>query len=101
LCVGENPNIAQPFQRFSNQKTVLVVDDDDISQIVLVHQLRNLGLSARQTASGVETVSLVRENPDEFCLILMDVNIYLLPTSFQEVENTIDCSNQSKRNRKT
>ena len=26
---------------------------------------------------------------------------YLLPTSFQEVENTVDCSNQSKRNRKT
>ena len=29
------------------------------------------------------------------------LNSYLLPTSFQEVENTVDCSNQSKRNRKT
>ncbi len=71
----KNPNYAQSFQLFKNQRPVLVVDDDDISQGVLVYQLRSLGLSARQVATGAETINLVRENPGEFCLILMDVNM--------------------------
>ncbi len=58
-------------------------------------ETRNNGLSVKIFIPLA--VNEKREN-DNFITYLKS---YLLPTSFQEVENTVDCSSQSKRNRKT
>ena len=63
------------FLRFQDQKPALVVDDDDGSRNLMVQQLRTFGLSGLPVVSGVDVIDLIRDNPDDFSIILMDVNM--------------------------
>ena len=71
-------NNSQPIKysiQFPDQKPVLVADDNGFSQNLLVLQIRAFGLVGQPVASGVEVVEMVEADPDQFSLILMDINM--------------------------
>lgn len=54
-------------------KTVLVVEDDEISFLVLSEYLKHSNYKVVRAVNGKEAVSLVKNSKETFSLILMDI----------------------------
>ncbi len=70
-----SPARATAAQTFHQSRPVLVVEDDPINQMLLIRQLQKLGLSARGINSGLEATRVLAKAPEEFCLVLMDMQM--------------------------
>ena len=60
---------------FNNQKTILVVDDKPINRGVLSMQLRGFNILTRLASNGKEAVNLLKQHPDTFSLVFMDLHM--------------------------
>lgn len=72
-----NAIIADIPQTFENHK-VLIVEDNEINQLVIREQLRDIGLSADLAENGEEAVKFVQdayETGDIYSIILMDCHM--------------------------
>jgi len=72
------PGNLQPQQqplKFSNQKPVLIAEDSLVNRDLFILQLREFGLLARHVSNGKDAVELLKVQPDEFSLVLMDLNM--------------------------
>lgn len=58
-----------------NPISVLVVDDQEDVKDVLVQKVKRLGHEAFSTASPLEALDMIRENPDGIDLVLTDYNM--------------------------
>ncbi|MEI6291924.1 MAG: ATP-binding protein, partial [Chloroflexota bacterium] len=72
---GKNYPPIRYVVRFQNQKPVLIADDNGFSQNLLIQQIRTFGLAGQAAASGAEVIEMIKANPNEFSLILMDINM--------------------------
>ena len=52
---------------------VLIVDDELLCRNVLTMMLRTLGVEAASAEGGVEALNILRENPDKFDTVLLDI----------------------------
>ncbi len=59
-------------------KTVLVVEDDEISFLVLSEYLKKFKFKVVRACNGIEAVSLVKSREESFGLILMDILMPLM-----------------------
>ncbi|RLD81502.1 MAG: hypothetical protein DRJ10_06100 [Bacteroidetes bacterium] len=59
-------------------KTVLVVEDDEISFLVLSEYLKKFNFKVVRASNGIEAVSLVKSREEFFGLILMDILMPLM-----------------------
>ncbi len=59
-------------------KTVLVVEDDEISFLVLSEYLKKFKFKVVRASNGIEAVSLVKSREESFGLILMDILMPLM-----------------------
>ncbi len=72
------PGDSQPQQqplKFSNKKPVLIIEDSLVNRDLFILQLREFGLLARHVDNGKDAVELLKVQPDEFSLVLMDLNL--------------------------
>ncbi|MCX6054736.1 MAG: PAS domain S-box protein [Chloroflexi bacterium] len=60
---------------FSPQKSVLVVEDNTTNQMVILLQLKGFGIKAEAVDSGQKAVDHIRTHPEDFSLVLMDVQM--------------------------
>jgi CheY-like chemotaxis protein len=60
---------------FPGQKPVLIAEDNETNRGLMVHQLREMGLTAQSVSSGQEAVNTILTKPDEFSLVLMDLHM--------------------------
>lgn len=58
-------------------QTVLLVEDDDISQMIATHWLQQEGFQVTQATSGKEALEKI-EQQEAFSLILMDLNMPMM-----------------------
>jgi CheY-like chemotaxis protein len=58
----------------ASQLNILIVEDDEISEILLEEELRKTGNKIQKARSGIEAVEISRNNPD-IDLILMDIRM--------------------------
>lgn len=63
-----------PKLNILSEKKVLIVDDNDINRQVLMIQCHNLGMETILTASGRETLSLLKDQP-ELDLAILDMQM--------------------------
>ncbi len=57
------------------EKQVLIVDDDETSQIILVSQLEEFSLNVDVACSGEEALKLLEQNTQTYDVVLMDWNM--------------------------
>ena len=55
--------------------TVLIADDDEVLRALARWVVENSGARAVTARDGVEAVTLFRERPNDFCLVLMDLTM--------------------------
>ncbi len=60
---------------FQTQRPVLIVEDNQINQRLLAHQLNSLGLNSLTASTGGEALEMHHVYHDELCLILMDMQM--------------------------
>ena len=56
-----------------NNKKILLVEDDDISQFLIKKMLENLSLDVTIVSNGIEALSILSQ--EKFHLILMDIEM--------------------------
>lgn len=56
-------------------KKVLVVEDDELSQFVLVEMCRELGFHCMTADGGKQAIKVVAENADKIGIVLMDIHM--------------------------
>lgn len=56
----------------SKEKTILVVDDDRMSQMLLQHNLMELGYVAEGASGGDEAMKLLSADPERFDVVVLD-----------------------------
>lgn len=56
-------------------KRILVAEDQAVNQDVLMRLLREIGHNVRAVNNGLEALDVLQHNPDEFDLILMDIQM--------------------------
>ena len=78
IPVSEKLNRIPPSPTFRENKPILVADDDEISQDVLSHQVRSLGLEVLTVSNGLEAFTKISNEPNGFCMVLMDVNMSVM-----------------------
>ena len=84
--VQENAEGAPPEQEllkadrppFKNLKPVLVVEDNLLNRDLISLQLRELGLNASHATNGRDAVELLKFQPDEYSIVLMDLNMPIM-----------------------
>lgn len=55
------------------EQMILVVDDDEPSARLLGRYLESLGQSSRMVTSGAEALETLRDEPDAFAMVLLDL----------------------------
>ncbi|MGM0375970.1 MAG: response regulator [Bacteroidota bacterium] len=77
LFFGEEEGDATLEQTYATRKNknVLLVEDNPINQKITETMLERIGISTTLVQNGQEAVDLVVKDPDEFDLILMDVQM--------------------------
>lgn len=68
------PAVAMQSQRL-HRLSILVAEDNEINQLVLREMLEREGASLTVVGNGLLAVEAVKENPDAFDLVLMDVQM--------------------------
>ncbi|MBK6794440.1 MAG: PAS domain S-box protein [Anaerolineales bacterium] len=63
------------WKDFSNQRPILIVEDNLVNRDLLSMQLREFGITSRHAGNGREAVELLQVDPDAFSLVLMDLNM--------------------------
>ncbi|MFN8400260.1 MAG: PAS domain S-box protein [Anaerolineales bacterium] len=63
---------------FKNLKPVLVVEDNLLNRDLISLQLRELGLNASHATNGRDAVELLKFQPDEYSIVLMDLNMPIM-----------------------
>ena len=81
-------------------KTVLVVEDDEISFLVLFEHLKKYNCSVVRAVNGIEAVTLVKNKKEPFDLILMDILMPLMngfeaAATIKKINNNIPIIAQS------
>lgn len=62
-------------ESYSDQKPILIVEDNPVNRDLFFLQLRHFGVKTQFATNGKEAVELVRADPDAFTLILMDLQM--------------------------
>jgi PAS domain S-box-containing protein len=75
LAPGDKLSRNRTAPAFSGHKPVLIVEDNETNRGLMVHQLREMGLTAQSVASGQEAVNTILAKPEEFSLALMDLHM--------------------------
>jgi len=57
------------------KNTVLIVDDEQIVLNVGTLMIEKLGYRVLQARSGMEASQILKENKDDICLVLLDINM--------------------------
>ena len=57
------------------KNTILFVDDDQIVLNVGTLMIKKLGYAVLQAESGKEASQILKDNKDDICMVLLDVNI--------------------------
>jgi len=65
-------------QKYTIHKSVLIVEDNLVNRDLLTLQLREFGLVSQQATNGRDAVELLATNPDEYLLVLMDLNMPIM-----------------------
>ncbi len=65
---------AQSTKNETRKLKILIVEDDKVSEILLIKMVEGLAKTIIKTTSGVEAVEACRKNPD-IDLVLMDINM--------------------------
>lgn len=60
---------------YSNQRPILIVEDNLVNRDLLSMQLREFGLTSRHAGNGREALELLQVDPDAYSLVLMDLNM--------------------------
>lgn len=63
------------LNNYSSSKTVLVVEDDEISFLVLSEYLKQDNYTVERAVNGKEAVFLVKNSEYAFSLVLMDIKM--------------------------
>jgi CheY-like chemotaxis protein len=63
----------QNSKTFSNRKPILIVEDNQVNRIALLHMLKSLGYDADAASSGLEALTLLQQQHYE--LVLMDIQM--------------------------
>ncbi|MEI6291692.1 MAG: ATP-binding protein, partial [Chloroflexota bacterium] len=61
--------------KFESYKPVLIVENDMGSRNLFEQQLAIFGLKTIHTSNGLDAIELIKNNPDGFSLLLMDINM--------------------------
>ena len=56
-------------------KDVLVVEDDELSQFVIVEMCRELGFDCVTANDGIQAIELIKKNADTIGVVLMDLHM--------------------------
>ena len=59
----------------ASKKLILIAEDNIVNRDLFTLQLKEFGLYARHATNGQEAVELLKVLPDEFSLVLMDLNM--------------------------
>jgi len=80
LFFGEEEGVEAQKQLYTTRKNkkVLLVEDNPINQKITEKMLGRIGLSSTLVQNGQEALEMALANPDEFDLILMDVQMPVL-----------------------
>ena len=62
-------------QNYSDKKPVLIVEDITANRELFSLQLYQFGVGSRHVTNGKDAVELVQANPQEFSMILMDLQM--------------------------
>lgn len=54
---------------------MLLADDDGSIRKVIAKALRRFGMTVTEVGDGHEAVAVVREAPDRFCLVILDLSM--------------------------
>ena len=60
---------------YSDQKPVLIVEDNPVNRDLFSLQLRQFGLATQYVTNGKEAVELMQANPAAFSMVLMDLQM--------------------------
>ncbi len=60
---------------YSQQRPILIVEDNLVNRDLLSMQLREFGLTSRHAGNGREALELLQVDPDAYSLVLMDLNM--------------------------
>ena len=56
----------------------MIVDDDPFNRFTIGKLLERLGIPTSSASNGSEAIELIKENAEEYGMILMDVNMAIL-----------------------
>ncbi|HRK89925.1 MAG TPA: PAS domain S-box protein [Anaerolineales bacterium] len=73
--LSDLPEPEKASQIFKTDKSILIVEDNLVNRDLFTLQLREFGLVAKQATNGSEAVELLAVNPDDYLLVLMDLNM--------------------------
>ena len=60
---------------YSDQKPVLIVEDNPVNRDLFSLQLRQFGLATQYATNGKEAVDLMQANPAAYSMVLMDLQM--------------------------
>lgn len=67
--------MAQGKETIALSKTVLVVEDDELSQFVIVEMCRELGFTCLTANDGAQAIDMIEENAANIGVVLMDIHM--------------------------
>ncbi|MBN1967782.1 MAG: response regulator [Candidatus Delongbacteria bacterium] len=62
-------------QMFSGEGKILLVDDETILRKVASDMLEQFGFEVVQAENGIEAVEIFKKNPDDFSMVILDINM--------------------------
>ena len=79
--------------KYSNKKTILLIDDDEIMHTLIGEYLKKTGLNLISALNGIDGIRLVKEK--KINLVLLDVNMPLMSgyetlTKIKEIKPGLD-----------
>jgi PAS domain S-box-containing protein len=71
----DSTEVEKEIPLFTTDKSILIVEDILVNRDLFTLQLKEFGLVAQHATNGREAVELLAVSPDEFLLVLMDLNM--------------------------